>query len=259
MDETLKNLAPLFEQMEDMLHDFKRETYAEVFQKYLETNQLFFTELNCRLETEEKQAFADTFAQMVVDYVAGVLGEISAKIKREKEQLNYNMFMAVYFMPAILEGKKEGAKQLTDCICEKWVRSFKGNSIKSAEYATIASGFRTKLCYITTAVCKSLQKTEDCYELKLLRNYRDQHLRLQPEGERMIEKYYDVAPTIVKRIDKSDDAKEKYRYIWEHYLKPCIAAIESGELEVCGNTYRNMVEELRGQYMITEKQEEKTK
>lgn len=259
MDETLKNLAPLFDQMEDKLQDFKRETYAEVFHKYLETNQLFFTELNRMLEMEEKQAFADIFAQTVVDYVAGTLGEIDGKIKKEREQLNYNMFMAVYFMPAILEGKKEGAKQLTDCICMKWAETFKGNQIKSADYATIASGFRTKLCYITTAVCKSLHKTADCYELELLRDYRDNYLRSKPEGEQIIEKYYDVAPTIVKRIDKSDDAEEKYRYIWEHYLRPCVVAIESGELEVCGRTYMDMVEELRGQYMITEKQEEMTK
>lgn len=251
MNETFRNLAPLFERMEEMLHDFKRETYSDIFQRYLKEHKDFFDELNRNLAAGEAEGFIDAFAQQVVDYVANTLEAMVGKGKREKAQLNYNMFMAVYLMPAILEGKQKGAQALTDGICEKWAGAFKGNHIKSADYATIASGFRTKLCYITTAVCKSQHKPDDCYELELLRDYRDRYLMKTPEGAQIVEKYYDVAPTIVKRINKSADAEEKYQYIWEHYLKQCIVAIENGDLEVCGKTYMDMVEELCGQYMTT--------
>ena len=73
-------------------------------------------------------------------------------------------------------------------------------------------------CYITTAVCKSLNKPDDCYELNLLREYRDQYLMGTKDGE-ICKEYYNIAPTIVKRIDRSPDASEIYADIWEKYFK----------------------------------------
>lgn len=257
MNEILNNLAPLFEDIEYKLYSFKRETYSDIFHSYLEENQDFFAAVNGMLETaDEMDVFISQFAQQIVDYAAECINAISGKGKRERAQLDYNMFMAVYFMPAILEGKQEGAQELTNCICEKWAEAFKDQKIKSADFETIASGFKSKLCYITTAVCKSLKKTDDCYELELLRDYRDNYLVKTQDGKQLVEEYYDIAPTIVKRIDKSADAEVKYRYIWEQYLKPCIMAIEQGKLDACGNTYMEMVEELRSRYMTTAKDKE---
>lgn len=250
MNETLRNIAPLFDRMDYRIHAFKRETYGEIFRGYLEENEEFFGELDRALAAGGQEELSHELAKVVVGYVKEALGAIAGKGKREAAQLDYNMFMAVYFMPAILEGRQSGAKELTDCVCGKWAEVFPGNRIQSADYASIVSGFRTKLCYITTAVCRSLDKPENCYELELLRDYRDDYLR-QNGGEALIEEYYDVAPTIVKRIDKSADAQEKYRYIWERYLKHCVVAIEKGELKACGETYVEMVEELKKQYVVT--------
>lgn len=256
MNETLKDLEPVFDGMDRLIHAFKKDTYAGMFQEYMEKNGRFFEELNRTLVAEEEGFIAD-FAAAVVKYADGRLEAEESKVKRENKQLNLNMFMAVYFMPAVLEGKQAKAQELTDKICEKWAETFKGNNIKSADYSTIVSGFKSKLCYITTAVCRSLHKPEDCYELELLRNYRDNYLACTEEGKALVEKYYDIAPTIVKRIDKTADAEEKYRFIWETYLKPCINAIENEKMERCRGTYVQMVEELQQQYMITDDSEKK--
>lgn len=250
MNEILKNMPPLFYGMNERIHAFKRETYEEIFRRYMEENREFFKELNRALETEEQEEVSRCVTDAVIEYVKSSLDAVNGKRKRETLQLNYNMFMAVYFLPAILEGKQNGAKEVADCICAKWAEVFKGNHIQSAEFSTIVSGFRTKLCYITTAVCRSLQKPENCYELELLRNYRDGYL-MQNGKAALVEEYYNIAPTIVKRIDKSSDAQEKYQYIWEHYLQSCIADIETGRLEACGETYVEMVEELKRQYLVT--------
>ncbi|WMC92462.1 CFI-box-CTERM domain-containing protein [Kineothrix sp. MB12-C1] len=252
MNETLKNVAPLLENMEARLHGFKKDTYADFLNSYLEGNRNFFDELNQQLAVQEEE-FLNEFSDYFVEYAASLLEQETNKIKRNNLQLNMNMFMAIYVMPAILEGKQEKSKELTDFICEKWAKRFKGSNIKSADAASIQSGFKTKLCYVTTAVCKSLNKPEDCYELNLLRDYRDNYLAATEGGEELVKKYYDIAPTIVKRIDKSDCPKEKYKYIWEQYLKPCIAYIENGQNELCGAKYIEMMEELQSQYLITAK------
>ena len=253
MNETLKNVAPLFEDMEMQIRGFKKDTYGTLLEAYLENHHDFFGELNQMLISEEEEGLIDEFADYLVSYVEKILEEEKSKVKRSNKQLNFNMFMAVYFMPAILEGKQEKAHQLTDTICEKWAYKFKGNNIKTTDAASIQPGFKSKLCYVTTAVCRSLNKPEDCYELNLLKDYRDNYLILTENGEELVKKYYDIAPTIVKRIDKSDNPEEKYRYIWDRYLKVCITYIQSGDKERCGEEYIKMIEELKNQYIVTAK------
>lgn len=84
----------------------------------------------------------------------------------------------------------------------------------------------------------------------MLRDYRDNYLASLPNGKELIEKYYDVAPTIVKHIDQRADAKEIYCSIWEEYLSPCISLIESGQMETCRKRYEEMVYTLRDKYFI---------
>ncbi len=250
MNEILRNIAPLFKGMDKRVHAFRRDTYGELFKGYLDENKAFFSELNRALAAGEEGDLSYELPSVIAGYVKEELEQISGKRKREAAQLDYNMFMAVYFLPAILECKQESARMLAGCICAIWGETFKGNRIQWADHASIVSGFRTKLCYITTAVCQSLQKPEDCHELELLRGYRDGYL-LQNGKAALVEEYYNIAPTIVRRIEKLPDAKEKYLYIWERYLKPCVEAIENGELEVCGAVYTEMVEELRQQFLVT--------
>lgn len=251
MSDILKNMAPLFEDLEPQIRSFKKDAYEGLFNAYMERNHSFFEELNRMLAAEDNDVFIQEFTGEVIAYARELINAAGNKVKKESMQLNLNMFMAIYFLPAVLEGKQEKAKALAERVCDAWALEFRGNNIKSAEYRDIQAGFRSKLCYVTTAVCRSLNKPEDCYELNLLKNYRDSYLTHTDNGEALVMEYYNIAPTIVKRIDKSDNPGEKYRNIWEEYLKPCIAFIENGENEECSRTYIRMVEELRRQYLFT--------
>ncbi len=257
MNEALHNLIPVFEDVDIRLHGFKRDTYSTLFTEYMEENHEFFSALNLILASDEDKDTYHEVANHMIEYIENMLNQQAGKIKKERLQLNLNMFMAVYFLPAALEGKQSNAQEFADIVCEKWAAAFKGSNIKSADFASIQSGFRSKLCYVTTAVCKSLNKPQDCYELKLLKDYRDHYLAGIENGAELIQRYYDIAPTIVKRIEKSENAEEKYQYIWERYLKPCITYIEHGEKIECGKTYIHMIEELQNQFVITSKEEKK--
>ena len=131
----------------------------------------------------------------------------------------------------------EQGKVLAEKIAELWKVHYPENDIKAVPYEQIMEGFKHKFCYITTAVCESLGKTDDCYELTALRNYRDDYLMNTDCGEEIVKKYYDIAPTIVKHIDKRADRREIYEGIWNHYLKQCIEFIETDKNEQCKDKY----------------------
>ena len=104
-------------------------------------------------------------------------------------------------------------------------------------------------CYITTAVCSSFGKPDDCYELTMFRDFRDSWLCRQDDGEAIISEYYATAPRIVNAIDRLPNAKEIYRAIWDKYLSPCLAHIKNNEYAQCKSLYMKMVRELQSRFL----------
>jgi len=109
---------------------------------------------------------------------------------------------------------------------------------------------RASGCFITTAVCFSLGKPDDCEKLRLIRNFRDTWLREQPEGKKLIEEYYQIAPQIVEAIDKISERNEIYREIYGDYIVPCIEMIQAKHNKACLAIYQAMVYSLK-HYIIT--------
>ncbi len=103
-------------------------------------------------------------------------------------------------------------------------------------------------CYITTAVCDSLHKPDDCYELTMFRAFRDGWLQAQPDGNALIAEYYEVAPSIVQAIDALPNAAEIYRSIWDNYLFPCLSLLEAKNMSGCKKAYMKMVLELKEKF-----------
>lgn len=103
-------------------------------------------------------------------------------------------------------------------------------------------------CFITTAVCQYFDKPDDCYELTLLRHFRDTWLAKQADGKAWIREYYRVAPTIVAAIDDRDDKDAVYMHIWQDYILPCIKLIELTAYAACKELYMQMVNELKEAY-----------
>ena len=108
-----------------------------------------------------------------------------------------------------------------------------------------AKGF----CFITTAICEHYGKPDDCYELTLLRRFRDNWLFNQENGENLIKEYYAVAPDIVSEIERSDESNGEYGRIFTKYIEPCIKLIELSAYETCKKLYMMMVYELEKKYI----------
>lgn len=232
---------------------FSRKNYGSAFQKYYEANAATYQAVETGYQNAiDKTQYLFNMAQAAVSPGVAAVNKLPGKSKQEKELIDCNLSIVVYVLPGILYFKGESGKPLTDEILRQWKEQFPKTNLSSAPFEEIESGFHKKWCYITTAVCETFGKPDDCYELTLLRNYRDSYLQNQPDGEAVIREYYDVAPTIVKRINRQPDRKKIYRGIWDTYLSPCITMIENDEKESCKELYIEMVRTLQERYFYTD-------
>ena len=104
-------------------------------------------------------------------------------------------------------------------------------------------------CFITTAVCSSFGKSDDCYELMKFREFRDEWLMKEADGKELISEYYRIAPMILTNIEKMANASEIYKLIWEEYLKPCLSFIELRKNQDSKQCYIKMVTVLKQRFL----------
>ena len=103
-------------------------------------------------------------------------------------------------------------------------------------------------CFITTAVCQCFNKPDDCYELTRFRQFRDNWLINEIDGEEIIKEYYTNAPKIVSAINARSNKEEIYLNIWNTYLKLCLNYIENKKYSECKALYIKMVRDLEKIY-----------
>ncbi len=242
----------------DRIKGFKKDSYGGSFQRFQEENYAFFAAIKQILSSTKEEELDDTCSMIAGAFIKDQeekLAQVKRKNDKAAVQMEKNMFMAVFVLPGIKDLKEERADYLADAICREWGKSFKNSNILASDYESIQGGFKKKLCYITTAVCRNLHMAEDCEELQLIKAFRDDVLSATEEGKALVEEYYDIAPTLVKRIAKDAAAQEKYVWLWNTYLAPCVAFIKAGNQEACKEKYCSMVEELKKEYVIYDKKE----
>lgn len=249
LNEVLETLPEMLN-YEEGVSLFKKETYKNAFDSYYNKYYKKYMAID-RLYTAsgDKQKFFRRLVNQLIESEKALLQGIEKSV-RENRLIEDNLKLTVYMIPAMLRYKGASMDGLTACVVSGWQEAFPKYQISTADFNKINSGFKNKLCYITTAVCESLGKGDDCYELNILRNYRDTYLRSTEDGEQIVNDYYNIAPSIVKRINKCADSKEIYREIYSQYLSPCIRLLERDEKEKCKDIYSDMVRGLERKYLL---------
>ena len=89
--------------------------------------------------------------------------------------------VALFFVPMVLRQKLPSGREFADTLQAVWVERYPKSPFYVGDYETLAGGFRKKkflgLCFITTAVCESEGKPDDCAELTAFRAFRDGYLK----------------------------------------------------------------------------------
>lgn len=249
----LGHVGAVCREYKEKVKAFKKDSYSGLFENHKQENYAFYTSIRQILDSTEDRVVLDysyrQIAGAFIEEQKAALEQIKKKNDKFSMQMDKNMFMVIYVLPSIKEIRNGKADELAEVICGEWRKAFKDSNISAADYDSIAQGFKRKLCYVTTAVCRNLNKGEDCEELRMIKDFRDGYLSSTKEGLALIDEYYDIAPTLVKRIAKDADAHEKYVWLWNTYLAPCVAYIKNGQPEDCKETYCAMMEVLRKEYM----------
>lgn len=245
----MQGIEEMLFEVENPMGHFKKAVYTGQFESYCRKYADVIEAVEAAWQTEEQpQEWCRKLAGHLAQEASKRLDAIQRKGQRSDALLGYNMVLAVYLLPAFLEARGRSTEEVTDAIVEAWNKQFR-TTVGKASYEKIVGGFQKKLCYITTAVCGSLGKEDGCYELELLRGYRDGYLMASEDGKALVDEYYNIAPTIVSRINREACAAKVYREIWDTYLKPCIRYIEEKKLEDCKACYMDMVMDLKGRYI----------
>lgn len=100
------------------------------------------------------------------------------------------------------------------------------------------------MCFITTAVCTTLGKPDDCEELTLLRSFRDGYMHSTAEFDMLVQQYYAEAPGIVAKLDKLTVEKKTalYSAFNKVYIAPAVMYIKQGKYAKALDTYKALFE-----------------
>lgn len=231
---------------------FNKKTYESMFKEEYEKFKDMFDEIVSGAESaEDRSAFVEAVAGIIPGMMHKELDAQPNKRKKEFFLMKHNLGMVSFVIPMLLYGRRDVLNVISERMIVLWNDHNIDMKIGSTTFEEIQSGFKTHLCYITTAVCESLGKPDDCYELNILRNYRDEYLVKTSDGAALVNVYYDIAPTIVKRISREENAENIYQNIWNQYLKPCVSLIEDGRKEECRDKYTDMVHSLQEKYLYS--------
>ena len=177
------------------------------------------------------------------------LKEYSTGRGRSNLLFEIKIVLALFLTPLTGKLALRMAEPFCSILHAQWMKRYPKEVWLPGNYENIAGGFRkTKLCFITTAVCSIEGKADDCYELTALRAFRDGWFS-ENGGKDLIAEYYDIAPTLVTLMDHCDASDICYTEIRTRWLDPCLSALEKGENELCRDTYVNMVQTLRDRYL----------
>ncbi len=93
------------------------------------------------------------------------------------------------------------------------------------------------LCFLTTAACQFKGLPDNCHELEVLREFRDNYLLTTDDGRNMVEEYYSIAPDISRKLNSKSDLEE----VWL-VVRKCVRSIETQQYQQAICTYKSMVE-----------------
>lgn len=250
---SLLQAGSLIEDYEKLLKNFTGAGYKGAFQAYSELGEDI-------LSAADRYAFGseESKEQVIKELSEGILMTAENQIEAHKSVLSGNskarlldqhrFFLAVYLIPMLSHLKLTISEALIDQIMKDWKQKYPSYEFKKANYEELAAGFERKgFCFITSAVCDTLNKPDDCDELMILREYRDNYLMNTKSGARMINEYYRIAPVIVAYLNMQTDGEERYDRIWKEDVMPCLNFIENGHNVQCKKHYVRMVRRLKSE------------
>ncbi|HEY8784714.1 MAG TPA: CFI-box-CTERM domain-containing protein [Mucilaginibacter sp.] len=102
---------------------------------------------------------------------------------------------------------------------------------------------------MTTVCVNAMQLPDNCYELQILRNFRDEYIASKTNGTLIIAEYYETAPKIISAINSTGNGNKIFRNLYPK-IKEAVFLIEQNKFEDAYKFYCNFADQLRRQYLV---------
>lgn len=97
-------------------------------------------------------------------------------------------------------------------------------------------------CLVSTTVCEALGKADDCNELTILREFRDEHLLHTHHGRTLVEEYYNISPALVERLrSRALHEPGVFEHLYAEHLMLVVNSITAGDYDAAIYQYRQML------------------
>lgn len=121
----IEGMPRLLLEIEDPLGNFRKKLYPAAFKNYFEKNMVTFQAIeNGYQDVVDKDQFLSNMANALVETADEKIQAQGKKNNQEKLLMDYNLYMAVYVLPAILEFHGESSKPLTEKLLAGWNTDF---------------------------------------------------------------------------------------------------------------------------------------
>lgn len=107
-------------------------------------------------------------------------------------------------------------------------------------------------CYITTIVCEILGYEDNCELLCILRNFRDNVLKADPQYLQLLVEYDQIGPLIANYLRKEKNNITHALMLMNYFLIPCVNAIKNNNIDEAVTIYKNMVNQLKDELELPE-------
>ncbi|MBP3633029.1 MAG: hypothetical protein J6J43_00455 [Oscillospiraceae bacterium] len=225
--------------------------YEGAFDRYTKANAEIFRQLS--LAVGAKIYTPEDAAAFFLDRLEAYWDTDKTRKQRRNFMVETDKFViAVFLVPMIRELKLPVSEEYCQALQKQWCQRHPKSPFYIGSYEDLSKGFRKKilgLCFITTAVCRQEGKPDDCAELTAFRGFRDGYLRSCPDGDALIEEYYNIAPGIVLHIELDRNKERVYEMLRSKYLQPCYEDIQHGRFAQCKQRYTDMVKRLERKYL----------
>ncbi len=102
-------------------------------------------------------------------------------------------------------------------------RSITASSAAHADFRAGRCSAPSEDCFLTSAACENLGLEDQCWELRMLRRFRDGWLKLQPGGEDQIAAYYALSTPVLAALDRHPQRRRLLAGAYLTTILPCAA------------------------------------
>lgn len=96
-------------------------------------------------------------------------------------------------------------------------------------------------CVLSSASVNYKKLPDDCYELQLLRDFRDSFMSKLTNGKQLIEEYYSLSDAIVGKVQEYKIEDEFYAKVYNELIIPSVNLIEKNKKNEAFHYYRQFV------------------